>query len=95
MDLLTVVIFVALVLAALGTWVLVSFLFYRRFFGKVNAVLSRMRIGSLNTMPTDEFMRYADVIKRSYFAKKSVDEAVADVLDESATDRFQNARKGT
>lgn len=79
----SIAIVILLALAAIGAWLVISFTAYRRFFKAVNAILSRMKFGSLYEMSNADFMRYDDVVKRSYFAKRSVSEAVEDVLDES------------
>jgi hypothetical protein len=90
----TVVILIVLVFAGVGVWLVISFVAYRRFFRAVNAILSRMKIGSLYEMSNADFMRYDDVVKRSYFAKKSVSEAVDDVLNEVIVDRNPGALSG-
>jgi hypothetical protein len=90
----TIVIFVVLVLACVGAWLVISFLAYRRYFKAANAILSQMPIGSLYALPNEDFLRYDDAIKRNYFLKKPVSEAVEDVLHEVTLNRNPGAFSG-
>jgi tellurite resistance protein TehA-like permease len=78
-----IVITIVLILAGVGAYIVGVCFIYRRYFKAVNAILSRSRIGSLMALPSDEMLRLDNVVRRCYYAKKSVEQTASDVLAEA------------
>jgi hypothetical protein len=86
MDLITVMIFIVLCLAAVGAWVSIGFVRYKSYFNAVDRYMAGTFFGRIWVLQPDELSRLDDIIRRCYFQKKPVDEAIKAVLHEVARD---------
>jgi len=76
------VIAVVLVLALIGGWLVIGFVRYRLYFRQVDAFLASKKFGSLYHYPNEILFQVDDVVKRAYFAKRPVEEAAGEAIDE-------------
>lgn len=81
MDLTAATIVLALALAAMFAWVVLDFVSYKRYFKAVYQHMAKNQLGSINVLPPEVLSRLDYVVRRCYFQKQSINEAVIAVLD--------------
>lgn len=69
MDLLTIVIFVALVFASIGAWLVFGFLRYRSYFQRVRHALIAVGCDDIWHLPPEKLQDVDDAVRRCYFAR--------------------------
>jgi len=81
MDLMTVIIFVGLVFATIGVWVVTGYIRYRSYFQRVRHLLVATGSDDIWQLPPDRLAEVDDVVRRCYFAHEGLPAAGAQVLD--------------